>query len=290
MKRITAPTSSYLLELPGHDWYESRVTGLRDARNTLHAARQAGLTMKVTRIVKLRTANACSWCRARPRAWDWDCDGAYEDAVCDSDQCREGRRLADDGIIAYPSYQRTDQSPRLVQPIRVRSTDTPRPGVVTVDEWNDITCLCGNIPSYAGFHECLPGGALVGPDHPQWNGLWWCAGVGCPGVIVDCRYLDRVQVESITDAFPVEWHDQCGDCTAHKDAPPMEHSVGCTIHWTTPGEADEPTNTLPDELDCYACNGFTGVGVKRRVVALGDVVDRADPTQTYKLACGHTAI
>jgi hypothetical protein len=42
----------------------------------------------------------------------------------------------------------------------------------------------------------------------------------------------------------------------------------------------------PSELECYKCDA---PGVLRQVVARGPIVDRADPTQTYELACGHFA-
>ncbi|MFD8529497.1 hypothetical protein ACFV0L_18955 [Streptosporangium canum] len=84
---------------------------------------------------------------------------------------------------------------QLVKPIRVTSGPIPTRGVVTVDQYDDINCACGNIPSYAGFQPCLLDGSLVEPDHPEWNGLYWCAAVGCPGVIVDCRDPDDVQAD-----------------------------------------------------------------------------------------------
>lgn len=47
----------------------------------------------------------------------------------------------------------------------------------------------------------------------------------------------------------------------------------------------------PETMPCYACGGFDGMTApERRIVALGPVVNRADPTQTYRLECGHTAI
>ncbi|MEV1170122.1 hypothetical protein [Nonomuraea sp. NPDC049784] len=189
MKYVATATRRYRMELPGHDWFEPVTTdNVHRVVNARRTARIAGLQLVVSLLpLQVEEMPACYWCRARPRAVEYDCDGAYRTATCDSAQCREARRLTYEGIIAHPSYHRGDQALRIVKPVRVRTTDGPRPGVVTVDEYEDITCLCGNISSYAGFHECLPGGALVGPDHPEWNGLWWCAGVGCPGVIVDCR-------------------------------------------------------------------------------------------------------
>lgn len=41
------------------------------------------------------------------------------------------------------------------------------------------------------------------------------------------------------------------------------------------------------EIECYACSDFHEPYVKRQVVEDGPVVNRADPTQTYRLSCGH---
>lgn len=47
----------------------------------------------------------------------------------------------------------------------------------------------------------------------------------------------------------------------------------------------------PHTMPCYACGGYDGVTApEREVVALGLITNRADPTQTYRLACGHTVI
>ncbi|TMR92811.1 hypothetical protein [Nonomuraea basaltis] len=238
MKYVAAATRGYRLELRGHDWFEPQTTTDRAwVLNSIRVARLAGLPLVVALLTpEVEYLPACSWCRARPRAVEQDCDGVYVTATCDAPQCVEARRLAYEGVIAYPSHQRSDNALRIVQPVRVRRADGPRPGVVTVDEYDDITCLCGNVPSNAGFHPCFPGGALIELDDPkfaEWDSLYWCAGVGCPGVIVDCRYIDDTRPgESVTDAFPVEIHDECGDCPAHKDAPREDHSYACSANWT----------------------------------------------------------
>jgi hypothetical protein len=52
------------------------------------------------------------------------------------------------------------------------------------------------------------------------------------------------------------------------------------------GELAGVAETAP----CYECCGFDGVHfVERKIVALGPVINPADPTQTYKLECGHSA-
>lgn len=45
----------------------------------------------VVRETRERVANACMYCGSRPRTWEWDCDGLFENSTCDSDQCRAGR-------------------------------------------------------------------------------------------------------------------------------------------------------------------------------------------------------
>ncbi|GAA4946648.1 hypothetical protein HD597_006839 [Nonomuraea thailandensis] len=45
------------------------------------------------------------------------------------------------------------------------------------------------------------------------------------------RHVTEQEPETITSVFPVEIHDQCGDCWARADAPPKEHHVACSINW-----------------------------------------------------------
>lgn len=54
-------------------------------------------------------------------------------------------------------------------------------------------------------------------------------------------------------------------------------------------DQDVYADDLPDTLPCYQCKPVNGI-VERRVLGEGPVVDRADPTQTYRLECGHLAI
>ncbi|GAA5046084.1 hypothetical protein HNP84_002489 [Thermocatellispora tengchongensis] len=232
MKHVVAAVRRYRMELPGHEWFAPRTTdNLNQVVDSIRLARLAGLPLVVSlTALTVERVPACTWCRARPRVFEYDCDGPYMSSNCGSSQCAEARHLAYEGVIAYPSYRRSDQQLRLVKPVRVHSSDDPIPGVVTVDEDDEITCLCGNVSSFAGFHPCLPGGALVERDEP--TGLFWCGGGGCPGVIVDCRRLDDIEPEeSVTDAFPVEIQDQCNDCEARWDAPPQEHAFSCSVNW-----------------------------------------------------------
>lgn len=61
--------------------------------------------------------------------------------------------------------------------------------------------------------------------------------------------------------------------------------------WEEAEAARGPLAGAPDTMPCYECGGFDGVTApEREVVALGPVVNAADPTSTYKLACGHTAM
>lgn len=54
-------------------------------------------------------------------------------------------------------------------------------------------------------------------------------------------------------------------------------------------ERDEDARyPVGSKLLCYECKPLTGV--EQLCTALGPVTNRADPTQTYRLACGHLAI
>jgi len=105
MKQVAEAHRTYRIALPEEDWYEpTHISDTHHVAKLIRAARGSGLHIQVTPVTRLRAANACSWCRARPRGWEHDCDGPYEYSVCDDDQCREARRRAYEGEIAYPSY------------------------------------------------------------------------------------------------------------------------------------------------------------------------------------------
>ncbi|MER6176674.1 hypothetical protein [Streptosporangium sp. NPDC001681] len=105
MQQLIDATRTYRIALPQENWFETcNVADPRHVARLIRVAGRSGLHIEVTPVTALRVANACSWCRARPRAWEHDCDGPYERAVCDNDQCREARRRAYEGEIAYPSY------------------------------------------------------------------------------------------------------------------------------------------------------------------------------------------
>jgi hypothetical protein len=56
----------------------------------------------------------------------------------------------------------------------------------------------------------------------------------------------------------------------------------------TPAEREAADqHCYPDTLPCHTC-AYDGMEVERPVTALGPVINPADPTRTYKLACGHT--
>lgn len=85
--------------------------------------------------------------------------------------------------------------------------------------------------------------------------------------------------------------------TTTHDPMPDEFYAGAFVPMTPDDEAycaaQEARGELafaPETLTCYQCTGGDGVGIQVAVRALGPIVDRADPTQTYELACGHTAI
>lgn len=63
------------------------------------------------------------------------------------------------------------------------------------------------------------------------------------------------------------------------------------LAWCERENARGPLAGSPETMGCYECGGYDGVTApEQTVVALGPVVNPADPTQSYKLACGHTTI
>lgn len=76
-----------------------------------------------------------------------------------------------------------------------------------------------------------------------------------------------------------------------------ERDFGSEEEWMDYEASRGELAMTPERLVCYDCTRAAGLNVmddatalKRPVVALGPVVNNADPTQTYKLACGHTTI
>jgi hypothetical protein len=49
-----------------------------------------------------------------------------------------------------------------------------------------------------------------------------------------------------------------------------------------------PETNYPETIPCFRCLPVNGM--ERRVLGEGPVTNRADPTQTYRLECGHLAI
>jgi hypothetical protein len=112
LKYVVVGIRRYRLELPGHDWFIPVTTG--DRRQVTHAirtARIAELPLTVTPLPpQVEWVRACTWCRARPSEVEQDCDGPYMTSTCGSPQCAEARRLAYEGVIAYPSYRRDSRN------------------------------------------------------------------------------------------------------------------------------------------------------------------------------------
>lgn len=72
-----------------------------------------------------------------------------------------------------------------------------------------------------------------------------------------------------------------GDTATDDDEPDRDYPVGTELGCWDCGRAD-PEQAKPDE------HGFPVV--MRKCTALGAVVNKADPTQSYELECGHTVI
>lgn len=56
-------------------------------------------------------------------------------------------------------------------------------------------------------------------------------------------------------------------------------------------EARGPLAFAPDTMACYECGGFDGVTApERKVIGLPGPTGGADPSERYKLECGHITI
>ncbi|MFI8452196.1 hypothetical protein [Streptomyces erythrochromogenes] len=93
-KRVATVDVRYYLEWtdrPGQyiDRLSEREAGAKIRQ--LRASEELSALFTVVREVREGTAKACSRCGARPRTWEWDCDGKFENATCDSEQCRATR-------------------------------------------------------------------------------------------------------------------------------------------------------------------------------------------------------
>ncbi|MQS40012.1 hypothetical protein [Streptomyces katsurahamanus] len=58
-----------------------------DMLRKIKANPEIGTVFRVVREVRTRLVEACPWCGARPQALEWDCDGPYRTATCESPQC-----------------------------------------------------------------------------------------------------------------------------------------------------------------------------------------------------------
>ena len=87
------------------------------------------------------------------------------------------------------------------------------------------------------------------------------------------------------------------------DIPNLEEDTPEYLAWVKAEEARGELAFQPETLSCYhpGCTYSVGAVVKfdssgfkyveRKVVALGEIVEpRRDPTQSYRLECGHTVI
>jgi len=88
---------------------------------------------------------------------------------------------------------------------------------------------------------------------------------------------------------------KCGECghVGHADLFPTggssEAEIVVWLHYAIEELRGELAGT-PEFMACYECGGFDGITAPQRlVIALGPVVG-SDPTETYRLECGHTTI
>ncbi|MFC4060196.1 hypothetical protein ACFOWE_17975 [Planomonospora corallina] len=104
-QRITVTRRVYLVSCMGHLW-QWPVDPISNARVAalLCGIRAGVVDARVEVFTRTETATACSWCRARPRAWERDYDGLVELVECGAPQCRAARRAACEGLIAPPPH------------------------------------------------------------------------------------------------------------------------------------------------------------------------------------------
>lgn len=105
MKTMQRALRFYRVEYIGSTWtLPADLLGNARVASMMAAAREWDLPIAITVETRTETVRVCSWCRARPCAWDWDCDGRYELVECEDRQCRGARLAAYEGEIAPPSY------------------------------------------------------------------------------------------------------------------------------------------------------------------------------------------
>ncbi|GAA3027533.1 hypothetical protein [Streptosporangium longisporum] len=98
MRRYQVNYNGATWTLPADLLGDSRVVSM------MRAARGWGLPIEVTVDGAPVTVRACSWCRARPRVWEWDGATRRELSRCAAPQCLAARRAARAGQLTPPSY------------------------------------------------------------------------------------------------------------------------------------------------------------------------------------------
>lgn len=99
-------------------------------------------------------------------------------------------------------------------------------------------------------------------DHPAEEAAWLAQG-GADGYCTGCHAVGAVHTcdgAHPDPDYPVGYRMACYECAR-----------------------ENPTSTVTRDADGWPC-------VWRECTALGPVVNRADPTQSYELDCGHTVI
>lgn len=64
------------------------------------------------------------------------------------------------------------------------------------------------------------------------------------------------------------------------------YDVHCDTDRLNEQQFDDPQ--WPEKMPCHHCKPVDGV--MRKVLGEGPITNRADPTQTHRLECGHLAI
>ncbi|WP_440063914.1 hypothetical protein [Streptosporangium sp. OZ121] len=88
-------------------------------------------------------------------------------------------------------------APNFVVPLRIPEVNGTRRKFVVLDDNSDLTCYCGNTPSYAGFREVTPEGVSTDPDE-NWLGHYECSAVDC-GAMIDSWAAVSVEPIALAD-------------------------------------------------------------------------------------------
>jgi hypothetical protein len=116
---------------------------LADQRAKFARLAAKGFALKLERHVYFSRVEVCYYCQARPRAIDYDIDGAYRTATCDSEQCQRGSNpdnsdwVAGTGPLWGPGHPEWDRMEAEGAPCDVLFCILNRGHVATLEQSED---------------------------------------------------------------------------------------------------------------------------------------------------------